>query len=105
MDEEQNNVQEVASTNVTNSTQATEKKGYNVTSLILGIISVITFYCWYATLPAGIMAIIFSVAGKKDAGNGMGVAGMILGIIGIVLCVLTYAFMVLGLAALFAYAA
>ena len=44
------------------------------------------------------MAIIFSIAGKKYGGKGMGTAGMILGIIGLVLCVLiwVYAFLMIG---------
>ena len=100
MDEEQNNVVDTNSNNVSNSIP-TERKGFNVTSLILGIISVVTFYCWYAAVPSGIMAIIFSVAGKKDAGRGMGTAGMVLGIIGLVLCILIYALLVLGIAAYF----
>ena len=100
MDEEQNNVVDTNSSNVSNSIP-TERKGFNVTSLILGIISVVTFYCWYAAVPSGIMAIIFSVAGKKDAGRGMGTAGMVLGIIGLVLCILIYALLVLGVAVLF----
>ena len=65
-----------------------ERKGFNITSMILGIISVVCFCWWYVSVPCAIIAIIFSVAGKKDAGKGMGTAGMILGIIALALYVL-----------------
>lgn len=95
MDEEKK-VEEVAST--TNGTN--ERKGFNITSLVLGIISVLCFCWWYVSIPTGIIAIIFSVAGKKDAGRGMGVAGMVLGIIGLVLCIALYILAILGFAAI-----
>lgn len=99
MDEE-NKVEEVK-TEATTST--TERKGFNITSLVLGIISVLCFCWWYVSIPTGIIAIIFSVAGKKDAGRGMGIAGMVLGIIGLVLCILIYILAVIGVAALANY--
>ena len=78
-----------------------ERKGFNITSMILGIISTVTFCYWYVSIPSGIIAIVFSIAGRKDAGRGMGIAGMVLGIIGVVLCIAIYIFAVmLGLAAM-----
>ena len=97
MEEEEKNVEQ-ATTN--NNGTPNERKGFNITSLVLGIISVICFCWWYVSIPSGIIAIIFSIAGKKDAGHGMGVAGMVLGIIGLVLCVLIYVLAILGIAAL-----
>lgn len=85
MEEEQKNVKVQEENTTTNTTN--EKKGFNVTSLILGIISISTFFYWYAALPAGIIAIIFGIAGRKDAGKGMGIAGIILGIVGLAICV------------------
>lgn len=99
MDEE-NKVEEVK-TEATASTN--ERKGFNITSLVLGIISVLGFCWWYVSIPTGIIAIIFSVAGKNDAGRGMGIAGMVLGIIGLVLCVILYVLAVIGVAALANY--
>ena len=81
--EEENNVVE---TNTTSNAPA--RKGFNVTSLILGIISVVCCWSFYVAVPTGIIAIIFSVAGKKDEGKGMGTAGMVLGIIGLTLSLL-----------------
>ena len=85
MDEEEKKVVEEP---IKNSTETTERKGFNVTSLILGIISLVSFCAWYISLPTGIIAIIFSIAGRKDAGRGMGVAGMVMGIIGVILTIL-----------------
>lgn len=88
MDEEEKSVDNVQEEATTNTTTSNGRKGFNITSLILGIISVICFCAWYIAVPTGIIAIIFSVAGKKDDGRGMGVAGMVLGIIGLILTIL-----------------
>lgn len=97
MNEEENKVEQTAGVSTN------ERKGFNITSLVLGIISVLCFCWWYVSIPTGIIAIIFSVAGKKDAGRGMGIAGMVLGIIGLVLCILIYILAVIGVAALANY--
>lgn len=96
MDEEEKKVEEVNTT----STTTGEKKGFNITALVLGIISAVTFCWWYVSVPAGIVAIIFSIAGKKEAGKGMGTAGMVLGIIGLVLCIIFWVLVILGISAL-----
>lgn len=87
MDEEQNvqeeNVKAKAAKNG-------ERKGFNVTSLILGIVGCVFFCQWYIAIPCGIVAIIFGIAGKADAGKGMGTAGLILGIVAVALCILVY---------------
>lgn len=97
MNEEENNL------DMNSGDTITERKGFNITSLVLGIISVICFCWWYVSIPTGIIAIIFSIAGKNDAGRGMGVAGMVLGIIGLVLCIALYILAIIGVAALGAY--
>lgn len=86
MDEEEKKTVEEPIKNSTETT--TERKGFNITALILGIISLVSFCAWYISLPTGIIAIIFSIAGRKDAGRGMGVAGMVMGIIGVILTIL-----------------
>lgn len=89
MDEEEKSVDNVKEEATTNTTTATNgRKGFNITSLILGIISVLCFCAWYIAVPTGIIAIIFSIAGRKDDGRGMGIAGMVLGIIGLILTIL-----------------
>ena len=99
MDEEKNNEQGVVNTNTTvnaNANNNSEKKGFNITSMILGIVSIVFFCFWYVSLPCSIMAIIFSIAGKHNGGRGMGVAGLILGIIALVLLIVIF---VLGIIA------
>lgn len=86
MDENQNNEQPEVITNV--EAPKVEKKGFNITSMILGIIGLVFFWLWYINIPCSIVAIIFSIAGKKEAGRGMGVAGMVLAIIALVVYVL-----------------
>ena len=73
--EEENNQE----TQVTN-----ERKGFNITSMILGIISILSFCWWYVSIPSGII----------------GVAGLVCGIIGLVLCIALYVLAIMGLAAL-----
>lgn len=80
--EEQNSIEQPQDT------PKIERKGFNITSMILGIIAILfslTHYTLYVTLPCGIIAIIFSIAGRKDAGRGMGIAGLTLGIISLVI--------------------
>ncbi len=70
-----------------------ERKGFNVTALILGLISLGGCLYWPVSVPTGIIAIIFSIAGKKDAGRKMGIAGLILGIVGLAFCAVNYFFL------------
>ncbi len=84
MDEEQNNTPVVDEQKT--EAPVVERKGFNITSMILGIISIVCLFCnGWLTLICSIIAIIFSVAGRKDAGRGMGIAGLVLGIIALVL--------------------
>lgn len=84
MNEEQKDVEVQETTTEANNTP-NERKGFNVTSLILGFISIVTsFFYWYAALPAGIIGIIFGIAGRKDAGKEYGTFGIVLGVIGFI---------------------
>lgn len=78
--------------NETASAPKVERKGFNITSMILGIIAVAFLGLWYVSVPCAIIAIIFSIAGKHDAGKGMGTAGMVLGIIALALLLLLIIF-------------
>ena len=64
--------------------------GMAIASLVYGIISVVfTFIIGWVGLIAGILAIIFSVIGRKKAvqgKTGMCTAGLVLGIVGTSLC-------------------
>lgn len=66
-----------------------EKKsiGLAVTSMILGIISLLFGCCfWYITIPAAILAVILSSVSlsKKMGGSGMAIAGLITSIVSLV---------------------
>ena len=56
-----------------------EKKSMSIASMVLGIVGLILF-----ALPCGILAIIFSILGKKKGGKGFATAGLVLGIIDVV---------------------
>ena len=62
-----------------NTTTVEEEKGLSIASMVLGIVGLIIF-----ALPCGILAVIFSILGKKKGGKGFATAGLILGIIDVV---------------------
>ena len=77
-----------------------ESKGLSIASLVLGIISIVLFCYAYISIPCAILAIIFSIIGKKKGGLGMAKAGLILGIISLAIIVLFYILAFAGLATL-----
>ena len=96
MEENQNNEQPEVITSKPNE----NKKGFNITSLVLGIAAILGTCYWYINFPCAILAIVFKVLGKNSEGKGMGTAGMVLGIISMVLYVILIVLAVLGIAAL-----
>ena len=56
-----------------------EQKGMSIASMVLGLVGIVLF-----ALPCGILAIIFSILGKKKGGKGFATAGLVLGIIDVV---------------------
>lgn len=71
------------------------KSAMAIASLPLGIISIITNWFWYLSLPAGILAIIFGAKATRRFGSRLGKAGLITGIIGVAMCLFTYVTLVL----------
>ncbi len=67
-----------------------KKSELGVTSLVLGIISIVFSIFWYMTLPCGILAIIFGKKAINRVGSKLGKAGLILGIIGLAIFTLIY---------------
>ena len=65
--------------NEQNPTNVEERKGFSITSLVLGLCGLVV-----CGLPCGILAIIFSVLGMKRGGKGLAIAGLILGIVDVV---------------------
>lgn len=71
------------------------KSPMGVSSLVLGIISIVTALFWYMTIPTGILAIIFGAKSTKKVGSKNGKAGLITGIIGLSLWAFIYISMIL----------
>lgn len=65
-----------------------EKKGFSITSMVLGIVSIVFCCVTYISVPCAILAIIFGVIGKKRGAKGMATAGFVLGIVTLSLGVL-----------------
>jgi len=62
----------------------------HIIALVLGIISSLSTFFWYISLPTGITAIVLGARTYKKQGSKMGLAGLITGIIGLSLCLLIY---------------
>jgi hypothetical protein len=68
-------------------------KGLAITSMVLGIVSVVFFWIPYVdilTLLLGITALILGIVAGKKGKNGMAIAGLVLGIIGTVLSLISF---------------
>ncbi len=105
MDEEKKEIKEVEKVDNTENTEKTnteqkkevvtetivkeepkkERKGFCITSMVLGIIALVFFCVWYISIPCAILAIIFGVLGIKTIHKGMAIAGLVTGIIGLVI--------------------
>ena len=66
-----------------------------VSSLVLGIISILSGLFYYISLPTGILAIILGAKSTKKTGNKLGKSGLITGIVGVYICVFLYISMVI----------
>lgn len=66
------------------------KSAMAIASLPLGIISIVTAFFWYISLPTGILAIVFGAKTTKKLGSKMGKAGLITGIVGVSLFAFIY---------------
>ncbi|MBQ6477188.1 MAG: hypothetical protein IJI43_01990 [Bacilli bacterium] len=62
----------------------------HIVSLVLGIISILSNFFWYISLPTGIAAIVLGTTSYKKENKKMGVAGLVTGIIGVALCLFIY---------------
>lgn len=64
-----------------------QQTGMGITSMILGILSIPTIFCYGFGIILGILAIIFGILSLKTAGRGMGIAGI---------CTAIFAFLIFG---------
>jgi predicted Zn finger-like uncharacterized protein len=69
-----------------------QQTGMGITSMILGILSIPTIFCYGFGIILGILAIIFGILSLKTAGRGMGIAGI---------CTAIFAFLIFGALILF----
>lgn len=67
-----------------------ERAVSHIIALVLGIISSLTTFFWYISLPTGITAIVLGAKTYKKQGSKLGLAGLITGIIGVAFCLLIY---------------
>jgi hypothetical protein len=70
---------------------ATDKKGFAITSLVLGINSIWAWYFPYLGFPVSIVGLIMGVVGYKSSKKGFSTAGLILSIIGLVATIINSA--------------
>ncbi|MBQ9744742.1 MAG: hypothetical protein IJW19_06420, partial [Clostridia bacterium] len=77
--------------------------GFNVASLILGILSILCCCVYgFVSIIMGILAIVFyAISKKKGTSNGMAVAGMICAIFGLLLGILYFIYAVLAFVGVF----
>lgn len=68
-----------------------DRKGYAITSMVLGIISLVLFFFFQISIPCAILAIIFGAMSVKSTKKGMAIAGLITGIIGLILIMIIFA--------------
>lgn len=71
------------------------KIALGISSLVLGIISIVTAIFYYISLPTGILAIVFGAINSTTTGSKIAKAGLITGIIGICLCIFLYISMII----------
>lgn len=93
-------IKEIKKIRVEISEEKNTSKGFSITSMVLGIISLASLYILYISLPCSILAIIFSIVGMKKGGKGMAIAGGVTGIVAICFYVLIFALTVIGVSAL-----
>ena len=83
-------IQEIEEIKESKTLPENNKKGMGISSMVLGICSIVFSFKFLIGLPCGILAIVFGVKGKKTAGRKMAEAGFITGIIGLSLQVVLF---------------
>lgn len=72
-----------------------KKSASGVSSLVLGIISILTSFFYYISLPTGILAIVLGTKSIRKVGGKFGKGGLVTGIIGLSMCLFLYLSMVI----------
>ncbi len=78
--------------NNTEVVQNTTKKiyGFNIASLVLGIVSIVLWCFWFLSIPCSILAVIFGILGVKKEGKAMGITGIVTGAISFAIWVVIF---------------
>lgn len=101
---EDSQIKEYNESEKSNNIKKREYSNMATASLVLGIISVVSFLFWYISLPSAILSIIFGVKSSKYGGSKQGKAGMVLGIIGGSLLIAAYVLVIIYLVGMNAFA-
>lgn len=72
-----------------------KKSATAVSSLVLGIISILSALFYYISLPTGILAIILGTKSVRKTGSKIGKSGLVTGIVGLSICIFLYISMVI----------
>jgi len=70
--------------------EPTRINGFNIASLVLGIISIALWCLWIVSIPCSILALIFGILGIKKEGRGMAIAGIVTGAISLAIWFLLF---------------
>ena len=66
--------------------------GFSIAALVLGIISIVLWCLWFASIPCAILAIIFGAISLRKTGKALSITGMVTGIVSIGLWFLIFMF-------------
>ena len=86
-----------------NETKNENKKtaeGLSIASMVLGIVSVVSFMTIIIPLPCAILALVFGIIGIKKEKNGKAIAGVTLGGVGLFLTIIVFILSVIAISAL-----
>lgn len=75
------------------------REQYSVSAFVLGIISIMTTFFYYITIPTGVLAIIFGIKEYKYSKSKLAISGFVMGIVGLSISLiinLIYALIILG---------
>ena len=66
--------------------------GFAIAGFVLSLVSILACCLYYVAIPCAVLAIIFSVLGRKSAYRGLAIAGIVIGIVGLAITLMLLAF-------------
>ena len=70
--------------------EPTKINGFNIASLVLGIVSIALWCLWIISIPCSILALIFGILGIRKEGKGLAIAGITTGSISLAIWFLLF---------------